>query len=50
MTVTDLPAERPPDPRDCRRRPCSPELEQWWDHLDRHLSCAKEWFPHEYVP
>jgi len=51
MTVTDLRTQgRPSTPR-VSETALLTELEQVVEtNLDRHLSTAKEWFPHEYVP
>ena len=50
MTVTELPRPSRPAPR-LSETALLTELEQVVEsNLNRHLSVAKEWFPHEYVP
>src|ERR1700753_1466128 len=51
MTVTDLPRQGARPTHAMPETALLTELEQVVEtNLDRHLSCAKEWFPHEYVP
>jgi len=51
MTVTDLPRQGRPATPKLTETALLTELEQVVEtNLDRHLSTAKEWFPHEYVP
>jgi len=51
MTVTDLPRQGRAAAPKLTETALLTELEQVVEtNLDRHLSTAKEWFPHEYVP
>ena len=51
MTVTDLPRQGTRPTHAMPETALLTELEQVVEtNLDRHLSVAKEWFPHEYVP
>ena len=51
MTVTDLPRQGARPTNAMPETALLSELEQVVEeNLNRHLSCAKEWFPHEYVP
>jgi acyl-[acyl-carrier-protein] desaturase len=51
MTITDLPRQGRPGTPGLTETALLTELEQVVEaNLDRHLSTAKEWFPHEYVP
>ncbi|MEZ0113069.1 acyl-[acyl-carrier-protein] desaturase [Catenulispora sp. EB89] len=51
MTVTDLPRQSARPTNAMSEAALLSELEQVVEeNLNRHLSTAKEWFPHEYVP